>query len=267
MTTFCCRIATTKKQLDDAARVRWRVFGEELGLLRGPTNPVHREVNVFDTLDTTVHFVVYADGEPVATARLLLPNPEVASTTGGRLGIDLEQKLDLSDLDGPGLLFAETTRFCILKAWRYSEALWWLQDGLYRESRRRGVTHWIASANMDTDSPEDARLVFRVASRQGLLSARWRALALSCPGAPHAPSAPLYTPEQRALARQGQLEGLRMPRVISFLSRRMGARFMAEPLYDAGFHRFSLPLVAALDEVPASTLARFEALNTSASHA
>jgi len=38
----------------------------------------------------------------------------------------------------------------------------------------------------------------------------------------------------------------------------MRARFIAEPLYDAGFRVFSLPLVAALDDVPASTRELFD---------
>jgi hypothetical protein len=189
----------------------------------------------------------------VATTRLLLPNPEVARATGRRLGIDLESKVDLSDLGGPGLVFAETTRFCILKDWRHSTVLMWLHAGLHQESRRRGVTHWVASANTETDSAEDARVAFQVATHQGLLSTRWRGRTLDYPRPPEAPAAPIYTPEERARARQGQFEGLRLPRVLSLFSSKMGARFIAGPLYDAGFRRFSLPLVAALDEVPAST--------------
>jgi hypothetical protein len=145
--------------------------------------------------------------------------------------------------------------------WRHSEALARLQAGLYGESRRRGVTHWIASANTDTDSEEDARLVFQVAAHRGWLSPRWRVKAPVPSEAPAIPSDPFYTPVERARARQGQLDGLRMPRAPSFFARKMGARFIAEPLYDAGFRRFTLPLVAALDEVPASTLARFHALD------
>ncbi|WNG39631.1 GNAT family N-acetyltransferase [Archangium violaceum] len=267
MTSLSCRVATTQRQLDEALRVRWAVFGTELGLLGNKAPPAPREVNCFDTLDTTVHLVVYADDTPVATSRLLLPNAEVARATGGHLGIDLEQKLDLSEVRGPGLVFAETTRFCVLRSWRHSEVLLWLQAGLYLESRRRGVTHWIASANMETDSAEDAQLAFRVVEYQGLLSPRWRARAFSPPVPPEALSTPLYNASERMRAQQGQLEGLRMPRVLSLFSRKMGARFIAEPIYDAGFRRFSLPLVAALDEVPASTLARFDALNASASPA
>lgn len=267
MTSLTCRVATTQRQLDDALRVRWAVFGAELRLLAGPMPPAPREVSCFDTLETTVHLVVYADGTPVATSRLLLPNPEVALATGGHLGIELEQKLDLSGVGGPGLLFAESTRFCVLKAWRHSEALLHLQAGLYRESLRRGVTHWIASANTETDSAEDARLVFQVAGHRGLVSPRWRVRAHAQPASPEPPGALLYTPSQRARARQGQLDGLRLPPVLSLFARKMGARFVAEPLYDAGFRRFSLPLVAALEEIPASTLARFDALDASASRA
>jgi hypothetical protein len=265
MTALTCHIATTQHQLDDALRVRWEVFGTELELLERPVYAVPRENNGFDTLATTAHVIVYADDVPVATARLLLPNPEVARATGGRLGIDLENKVDLSDLGGPGMVFAETTRFCILKEWRHSAVLMWLYAGLYQESRRRGVTHWIASANTETDSAEDARILFQVAARQGLLSTRWRARTLAYPKSPETPAAPIYTPEERERARQGQFEGLCLSRVLSLFSGKMGARFIAEPLYDARFRRFSLPLVAALDDVPASTREFFDKITARAS--
>jgi L-ornithine Nalpha-acyltransferase len=251
MTTLTCHITTTHQQLDDALRVRWEVFGTELELLGRPAHTVPRENNGFDTLETTAHVIVYADGVPVATTRLLLPNPEVARATGGRWGIDLESKVDLSELGGPNLVFAETTRFCILKGWRRSAVLMWLHAGLLQESRRRGVTHWVASANTETDSAEDARIAFQVATHQGLLSTRWRARTLAYPKPPEVPAAPIYTPEERERARQGRFEGLRLPGVLSLFSGKLGARFIAEPLYDAGFRRFSLPLVAALEDVPA----------------
>jgi L-ornithine Nalpha-acyltransferase len=256
-TSVHCLVASTQRQLDDALRVRWAVFGGEMHLLGAPP-PARREVNCFDTLETTVHLVVYAQGRPVATTRLLLPNAEVARENGTRLGIDLEQKFDLSTVGGPGQLFAETTRYCVLREWRGSEVLLCLQSALYQESRRRGVTHWIASANTETDSPEDARLALRVAAHRGLVSERWHVRA-HAPGAPPAePLAPLYSPEERLRAREGRLDGLRLPRTLSFFASKLGARFIGEPLFDAHFRLHSLPLVAALDEIPASTLAHFE---------
>lgn len=267
MTSMHCRVATTQRELDDALRVRWTVFGGELRLITGRVPPSRREVSCFDTLETTVHLIVYAEREPVATVRMLLPNPEVAREMGGQLGIELEQKLDLTGVSGPGRVFAETARFCVLERWRHSEAVARLQAGIYEESRRRGVTHWIAAANLDTDSEEDARVVFQVAAHRGWLSHRWRVRALAPCEAPAIPIDPLYTPAERARARQGQLDGLRMPRAPSLFARKMGARFIAEPIYEAGFRRFTLPLIAALDEIPASSLARFNALADRAYHA
>ncbi|MFP2924243.1 GNAT family N-acetyltransferase [Pyxidicoccus sp. 3LG] len=267
MTSMHCRVAATQRELDDALRVRWAVFGGELRLIAGKAPPSRREVSCFDTLETTVHLVVYAGREPVATLRMLLPNPEVARETGGPLGIELEQKLDLSGLAGQGRVFAETARFCVLEQWRRSDAVARLQAGIYEESRRRGGTHWIAAANLDTDSEEDARLIHQVAAHRGWLSQRWRMRASAPVESPTIPSDPFYTPAERARAQQGHLDGLRMPRAPILFARKMGARFIAEPIYEAGFRRFTLPLIAALDEIPASTLQRFDALESGACHA
>jgi len=256
-TSIHCLVATTQRQLDDALRVRWAVFGGELRLLGTPP-PARREVNCFDTLDTTVHLVVYADGRPVGTTRMLLPNPEVARESGGHLGIDLEQKFDLSGVGGAGLVFAETTRYCVLREWRGSEVLLRLQAALYAESRRRGVTHWIASANTETDVWDDALLAWRVAAHRGLVSERWHIRPHEASAPPAMPRAPLYSPAERLRAHEGRLAGLRLPRTLSFFAQKLGARFVGEPIYDAHFRMCSMPLVAALDDVPASTLAHFE---------
>jgi predicted GNAT family N-acyltransferase len=143
MTAFHCLIASTQSELDDALRVRWAVAGAELSYAVHPGVP--REIDCFDTLETTWHFVVYADGEPVATTRLLLPNAEVAQAHGHWLGIDLERKVDLSGMGRPGMRLAERTSSYVLPAWRDSEALARLHAALYEESRRLGLTHWIAA--------------------------------------------------------------------------------------------------------------------------
>jgi putative hemolysin len=262
--SFQCVIAASRRHLDDALRVRWSVFGEELGLVAGPKPAAPREVSSFDTLETTAHVVVYAGERPVATARLLLPNAEVARASGQRLGLDLEEKFDLSPLVAAGLVMAETTRFCILRDWRGSEVVAHLVNGLYQESRRLGVTHWVASANTETDSLEDARLAFLVAARQGLVSHRWHVEPREPPHAPPAPHAPFYTPEARRRAREQGLEGLRLPRTLSLFARKLGARFIGGPIYDAHFRRCSLPLVTVLDDVPASALARSEGASLAA---
>jgi hypothetical protein len=262
MTSLYCLVASTQRQIDDALRVRWSVFGEELRLIGGPGPAAPREVNCFDTLETTIHIVVYAGTRPVATARLLLPNSEVARSTHGHLGIDMEQKFDLSCVDGPAMRLAESTRFCVVKDYRRSDVLVWLQSSLYQESRRRGVTHWIASANTETDSAEDAKLLFQVADHKSLVHPRWRVQAREHAQPPSEPRAPLYTPAERERARLGWLDSLRLPRTLGLFAHKMGARFLGEPIYDTHFRRYSMPLIAALDDVPASTLALFDAMES-----
>ncbi|WPB74971.1 GNAT family N-acetyltransferase [Archangium violaceum] len=261
------RVATTQRELDDVARIRWAVFGGEMGLLSEQSAVSRREMTCIDTLDTTVHLLVHAGAEPVATMRVALPNAEVAANLGGAVGLEMAQRVDLSGLSRPGMVFAEPSRFCVLPKWRRTEAVTWLQAAMYAESRRLGVTHWIASANLETDSPEDALLSWRVAASRGWVSPRWRVDVPDPRQAPVHPRNPFYTPEERARAEQGLLDGLRMPRSPSLFARTMGARFIAEPLYDAYFQWFTLPLVMALDEIPADSLARFHALENGVSPA
>jgi len=246
MSGIHCCVAVTRQEIDDALRVRWAVFGEEMGLIaEAPGAP--REVDAFDTLETTLHFVAYADGRAVATVRLLLPNPEVARARGGRLGVDLERKFDLQGLGAAEGVVAEATRFCVLAPYRRAGAVEALDALMRRESRRRGVTHWIAAANAETDAAEDARIIQRVAERMGFWSRRFQALPIGNEAPPAPERCPFYTPEERERARAGDLAGLRLPRALVVFARRLGARFTGEPRYDARFRRFAMPLVAAVD--------------------
>ncbi|MCY1041210.1 GNAT family N-acetyltransferase [Corallococcus sp. bb12-1] len=263
MSSWNCRVADTQRELDDALRVRWEVFGVEMRMLGDKKPQAPREANCFDTLPTTAHVVVYSDQEAVATARLLLPNAEVASSAGSLMGLDIERKLDLSELAAPGRVFAETTRYCARQKWRKRSVLH-LQACLYRESLRRGVTHWIAAANMETDSAEEASLIYRAAARRGWVSERFRVRTLEFPTPPYPPVAMRLGPTQLERARQGELDDLKMPPVLSLFADKMGARFIGPPHYDTAFHRFTVPLVAALDEIPQGTLRLFDTLDADA---
>jgi L-ornithine Nalpha-acyltransferase len=261
------RVATTLRDFDAAARIRYTVFGEELGWLSERTSPARRELTGFDTLDTTSHVLVFADDEPVATLRLLLPNPRVAASVGGALGLELEKSMGLSRIVHPGAVFAESSRFCVLEPWRNSEVVLWLHAGLYLESRRRGVTHLIGSANLETDSREDALLAWQVAAHRGWLSPRWRVDVRDPWEAPDHPRKLFYSPEDRARAERWGVDGLRLPRAPTLFARKLGARFVAEPMFEAAFRCFTLPLIIDLDEVPARTLARIHALDPGANPA
>src|SRR6185312_15403436 len=107
-------LADDARRVADAQRVRERVFVEEKGLLGHGADPSGRERDAYDDLGSTLHFIVYADGAPVATARLLRPDPAVARAIGQPMGIDLASRYDLGALSLPGLSLAEVSRMCVV---------------------------------------------------------------------------------------------------------------------------------------------------------
>lgn len=249
-----CVLAESIHQLDDALSVRWRVFADEMGLLSRRPPVVAREVHGYDTLDTTLHFIAYDGKVPVGTVRMLLPNSQLAEDNGLRLGLDLERKVDLGGLAYASVGLAELSRVCILRPWRRSNALASLCRAMYVESRRRNLTHWIGSANCDTDSLEDARIAYLLLQRRGLVSDLWRALPLPMEAVPPPPRKPLYSPQARLKAMAGQLTGLRIPPLVAQYALMLGARYLGEPIYDTHFNMCSIPLIAALADLPAATL-------------
>jgi putative hemolysin len=177
--------------------------------------------------------------------RLLLPN----SMARGRLGLDLESKVDLRMLSGSAISTAEVTRYCVLRRYRCTRVTHALFSLLREESARRGITHWVAGANMETDFAEDAALAYRVAGDQSLFSPRFRAEAHASRPPSTRRTRHCYTAEQRRHARAGERSGLDLPRTLSLFARRMGARFIGPPVYDAYFNVFALPLVTALADL------------------
>jgi hypothetical protein len=250
-------IVTTQRELDDALELRDLVFRQEMSLIRGEPFQIARELNGFDTLDTTIHVLAYAGSVPVATVRMLLPNLEVARDNGTVLGIDLERKLDLRPLGRPGMLVAEVTRLCVRREWRHSEAVLQIARTLYRESRGWGITHWVGSTNVETDSSVDAQITYRLARARGLVSTRYRVKPKVHHAPATTPSLPLYTPLERARARRATYDGLRLPGTLAFLVGKLGARFIAEPIFDSYFRMYSMPLIIDLDTIPARTAAHF----------
>jgi L-ornithine Nalpha-acyltransferase len=251
MRSFRCIIAKTEREIIDAQRLRWEVYGEEEGLLPRSVCEGGREIDALDDRESTIHFLVYAGQEAVGTVRLLRPATEMEERPGGTLGLDLESKINLSALAAPGVSAGEVTRYCVLRRYRRTGATGALFAALYAESARRGVTHWVAGANMETDCAEDAVLAYRVAHEKSLMNERIHAepRADEIPETPR--RRPYYTAEQRMRAQEGNLTGLELPRTLALFAARMGARFIGPPVYDTYFNIFALPLVASLADIGA----------------
>jgi hypothetical protein len=235
----------------DAQRVRWKVYGEEEALLPASMGVGGREIDAHDDRETTTHFLVYAGQEPVGTVRLLEPSAVVERTQGGPLGLELESKFNLGTLSAPGTVPAEVTRYCVLRRYRRTGVTTALLAGLLSESARRGITHWVAGANMETDFAEEAVIADLLVHQKKLVSGRFRAEPHADELPPTLRKRPYYTQEQRLRALQGELAGLKLPSTLSLFATRMSARYIGPPAYDTYFNVFALPLVTTLEDIRA----------------
>jgi putative hemolysin len=244
MRSFACRVARGRREIADAQRVRWRVYGEEERLLAPAACPGGREVDARDDDPDTVHLVVHAGDEPVGTVRLLSPRQSANDNGRPALGLELESSFDLGASWPAEIVPGEVTRYCVLRAYRCTGVAGALYAALLTESRRRGITHFFAAANMETDHAEDAAVAYRLLRGRGLVDGRF--FARPRPQPPVQPSGrrACYSDEQRWSAQRGQLGGLPIPRTLALFATRMGARFIGPPAYDRTFNVFALPLVA-----------------------
>jgi hypothetical protein len=246
-------VADTPTSIADAQRIRNHVFVEEKRLLSPHVPMLDRETDGYDALETTLHFVTYVDDAPTGTARLMRPNREVAQAIGEPVGLDLALRYDLSPFAKAGVLFAEVSRMSILPAHRGTAVLCELYVAMVRESLRVGLTHWVGASNTETDAIEDARIAYRIAAREGFASDRWRVLPREGASADGPSLRPFYGAAERAQARAGHLEGLRLPRTLRTFAR-LAARYMGEPIREREYSVCSLPLVVELADVVHTTV-------------
>jgi hypothetical protein len=257
MSPMICRIAESRKEIDEALRIRHVVFAQELANIDPVRHAVPREVDPYDMLETTIHFVAYLDGTPVGTARMLMPNPEIARATGTVFGFDMESKFDLASLAQKNIMPAETMRYCVIATARNKPvAASMVREGI-RISRRLGITHWIGSATLETSTPEDAARIESVGANLGFVHRDIRI-------APRTVTCPSNDLRHVFFDTSGCLSRLppsnvHFPRILAMYARRLGARIIGPPLYDARFRGYSIPIVMAVadqhltDDHPTST--------------
>jgi hypothetical protein len=241
------RKARTIADLNMAAWVRCSVFADEFGYLNPDDYPAGREVDGFDLLPTTVNFLGLVDDNPAATVRLLFPNPDVAARCNTRLGLNIEETLDLKNFT-PDISLAEIPRSSVLKKYRRTGVMRHLYVAAYQESVGRGTTHWVATGNTETDCEVDARIVRQLLEYHGFwlstFDAAYRGPA--CPAT--VPRYQLYGPDQRKQASAGDLAGIDLPRTLRLFATMVGVRYFGRPFFDSRFRMFAMPLILQLSD-------------------
>jgi putative hemolysin len=170
----------------------------------------------------------------------------VEGASARALGLDLESSFELAVRTKSGIVAGEVTRYCVKRAYRCTPVARMLHAALTSESLSRGITHWFAAANMETDDPDEAALVYELVLARNLVDPRFRAAPRH-----HLPALDrrrCYTEEERAQARGDGAATPRLPRAIALFTGRMGARCIGAPAYDPYFNVFALPIVAKVQQ-------------------
>ena len=198
--------------------------------------------------------LVYARDEPVGTLRLRVVRP-LDDDSEPLAGLELASKFSFRGFEEPSVVVGEISGFCILRRYRGTRVAALLFGALRSESARRGVTHWLAAANTETDSADEADIVYRLLCSQRLVSSAFHAESRG--GKPLPPASRfIYTPEERKRASRGELEALRLPRVLALFAGKMGARYIGYPAYDRDFKVFATPLAVELAKLGGPVMSR-----------
>jgi putative hemolysin len=226
---FAVTIARDRALVEEAQRLRYRVFGEELGasLRAGP-----RGIDE-DEFDRHCDHLVVRDvltGEAVGTYRIL--PPEAARMTGGYYA---EREFDIGRLAPLRSRMAEVGRTCVDPAHRSGVVMLLMWSTLARYALANGHRHLIGCASVGLgDSARGAASVFRRIAADGLGPEELRVFPRNpLPLDACDPGAPVPVP----------------PLVRGYLG--LGAWVCGEPAWDRDFRCADLPMLLALDRLDA----------------
>ncbi|MFE4632841.1 GNAT family N-acetyltransferase [Streptomyces sp. NPDC056773] len=233
-------MASSATERDQVLYLRWRVFAEEFGYVDPGGDASARLCDESDTHPSVRIVIAYDQGEPVATLRLTLPGVD-----GAAMEVHDSWRFDGFE---SGERYGALSRMCILPAHRGRAVSVGLVALARREALAAGVTHFVAPATMETDHPDDARLIHDGARARGHCAApQW--------ATPVAPSPdggvglrPFYSDEERK-AGVDSIDGLRYPRALDVFAS-LGARYVGPPHFLPDWRTYVLPLVLDLRAMP-----------------
>jgi putative hemolysin len=211
--------------VEDAQRLRYKVFAEEIGA------PIRNDAGVdVDEFDAHCDHIVVCDLDTlraVGTYRVLPPH---RARRLGRLYSDSE--FDLRRLDHLRPTMIEVGRSCVHRDYRSGPVIMLLWAALARYMKAHGYRHLIGCASVPlTDGGLQAAFV-RDTARRHLTPLEYRVF-------PHLP----FPHEQ--IERVGHAE--LPPLIKGYL--RLGAQICGEPAWDPGFNSADFPVLLALDRL------------------
>jgi L-ornithine Nalpha-acyltransferase len=154
------RLATTRKEIRRAQRLRYEVFYEEMGALPSAAQQLsRRDKDPFDRVCD--HLLVYDHGP--AAGPLRRPQSRVVGTyrllrqdvADRNFGFYTAQEFDIAPLVArhPGLRFLELGRSCVLKPYRTKKTVELLWQGIWAYVRHHGMDVMFGCASLEGVNP------------------------------------------------------------------------------------------------------------------
>ncbi|HEX4944895.1 MAG TPA: GNAT family N-acyltransferase [Usitatibacteraceae bacterium] len=222
-------IARDTPAIEEAQRLRYRVFGEGLGARLASGDRGIDE----DEFDSHCDHLIVRDvvsGAAIGTYRILAP--ESATAMGGYCS---EREFDLSRLRPLRGRMAEVGRTCVDPAYRSGVVMLLMWSTLAKYAIVNGYDHLIGCASVGLgDGGHGAASIFRRIAAEGLGPEEYRVFPrCPLPLDRHEPGEPAPVP----------------PLVKGYLS--LGAWVCGEPAWDRDFNCADLPVLLAIDRLDA----------------
>jgi len=244
--------ATSEREKELCYRVRYDVFVRETGYIQKEIGS-GLEADDYDRLDTTVHFLVYFNGQPAGTARLLFPNRSVREREGGFYGLPMENLYDIKNYMSTDLKIGEISRSCVKERFKSTKTIFYLWKSLLEYAGERGITDLITNVNPETDSLADSYLVHRYARSMRLFDPDITVYPKKTGGKTSDFRFPL---ERKSAGGSGEEFDIEFPQTLKLFTR-VGALFTGEPIYCNGIDMCALPMNWKLKDICKSAFGKF----------
>ena len=224
-----CDLAKTQNELEEAQRIRFRVFGEEMGA-KLPSAATGLDIDRFDMFCDHLLVRDQVNNKVVGTYRIL--SPEQAKMSGGYYS---ETEFDMTRLQHLRARMAEVGRSCIDANYRDGATITQLWAGLADYIMKNGHEYLIgcASVNM-TDGGHYAASVFNKVFKLHAAPEEYR-----------------VTPHRRLPVESlnQELDVIIPPLIKGYL--RMGAYIAGEPAWDPEFNCADLFILLPVSRINA----------------
>jgi putative hemolysin len=223
-------LASDAREVEEAQRLRYRVFGEEMGARLDAARCIDR-----DAFDAYCEHLLVRDldsAEVVGTYRML--PPDAARAAGSYYS---EQEFDISRIAHLRDGLVEIGRSCVHPDYRNGAVILLLWSALLRYMMQRRHTHLFGCASISmADGGHDAALLWRRIESRHLAPAEYRVF-------PHC-----RLPVEKLEAGQSARRAPGMPPLIrGYLN--AGAQVCGEPAWDPDFNTADIPVLLSINDM------------------